>query len=75
MDWVVVETNLSSAFQRAAREDMLRELWAEPSLRALIPLFRNLYGGCARLFFEEVAVLFSQEGSHLRGPKSSDWAI
>ena len=63
-DWICVETDLASAFQRASREDILLELYADPELRDLIPLYLSLYDGDARLFFEEVCVMPSQEGSH-----------
>ena len=63
-DWIVIETDLESAFQRASREDILFELYDDPDLRDLIPLFLSLYDGDVRLFFEEVCVMRSCEGSH-----------
>jgi hypothetical protein len=42
--WIVVETDLSSAFQRAAREDILYELFDNSELRA----FRACSSSCGR---------------------------
>ena len=63
-EWICVETDLKSAFQRASREDILFELYDDPDLRDLIPLYLSLYDGDARLFFEEVCTMLSLEGSH-----------
>ena len=61
--WIVVETDLSSAFQRAAREDIMHELFDNSELRAFIPMFISLYGSSSKLFFEDVCELMSEEGS------------
>ena len=58
-----METDLSSAFQRACREDILLELFREDALQDLIPLFLSLYGGDSVPFFGEVAEMLSEEGS------------
>ena len=63
--WIVAETDLSSAFQRAAREVILLALFTRHEvLRDFIPLFKFLYGADAKLFFEDMAELLSTEGSH-----------
>ena len=64
--WLVVETGLSSAFQRAAREDILHELFDTTELRAFIPLFNSPYGSSSKLFFNDVCELLSEEGSQQR---------
>ena len=61
-DWLLVETDLADAFQHASREDMLHALHANSTLRKFLPLFLNLYDCDARLFYEDVAVLRSEEG-------------
>ena len=62
-EWLCVETDLANAFQRASREDMLAELYADDGLRDLVPLFLSLYSGSSNLFYAEVAMLLSREGS------------
>ena len=62
-EWLCVETDLSSAFQRACRADILLELFREDELRDLIPLFLSLYDGDSHLFFGEFSEMLSQEGS------------
>ena len=48
-EWLCVEADLSSAFQRASRADILLELFREDELRDLIPLFQSLYDGDSHL--------------------------
>ena len=43
---------------------MLAELYADPALRDMIPLFLSLYEEDADLFFFDVAHMLSREGSH-----------
>ena len=66
--WLVVETDLSSAFQRASREEILFELFNRSFdgtfiLRDFIPLFLTLYGEDSKLFFGDFCELWSEEGS------------
>lgn len=68
-----METDLSSAFQRASREDILGALFEYEPLRPLIPLFNSLYGLASRLFFDEVADLLSEEGSQQGCPLGGLW--
>ena len=42
---------------------MLAELYADDGLRDLVPLFLSLYSGSSNLFYAEVAMLLSREGS------------
>ena len=74
--WLVVETDLSSAFQRASREEILFELFNRSFdgtfiLRDFIPLFLTLYGEDSKLFFEDFCELWSEEGSQ----QGCDWPL
>ena len=60
---VVVETDLASAFQRAPRDDILDELYADSYLIDLIPLFFELYDSDSALFYDHIASMLSAEGS------------
>ena len=60
-----VETDLSSAYQHASREEMLvRLLFATDELHDFLPIFYSLYDGDAELFFGDICSIFSEEGSH-----------
>ena len=61
--YLVVENDLSSAYQRGAREDSLFELFEDEDLRAFIPLFQSLYAGESSLFYDSLCVMSSREGS------------
>ena len=60
--WIDVESDLSSAFQRASREDIALEL-LDSDLEPFLPLFNSLYGSASSLFYDEFAELLSEEGS------------
>ena len=53
---------MKSAFQRANRFEMERQLYADPALRDLIPYFQSLYGDPSALFYGEDYVLSSEDG-------------
>jgi hypothetical protein len=61
-DYIVIETDLKSAFQRANRFEMERQLYADPALRDLIPYFQSLYGDASALFYGEDYMLSSEDG-------------
>ena len=60
--WIDIESDLSSAFQRAAREDCELEL-LDSDLDVFLPLVRTLYGESSSLFYDDFCVMLSEEGS------------
>ena len=61
---ICLTSDAVSAFMRAQRHEMTRQLYDDESLRPLLPYFFSLYSSHAKIFYGDHFEFSSEEGCH-----------